>query len=65
MAVEEIGGNRREQERPKAEELSAESYLEDGASVPSLRQKGKTARKRDTYRMETENLETGRRKAKD
>ena len=44
--------------------MGFESHLEDGASAPSLKQREKTARNRDTRHMETKNLETGRRKAK-
>ena len=46
--------------KPSWDDLStgSESHLEDGASVPSVRQKGKAARKRHTRRMETQNLET-------
>ena len=40
LAVHEISGEREEQKQWKADELStgSESHLEDGASVPSLRQ---------------------------
>ena len=48
MAVEEIGGKREEQERRNADDLStsSESHLEDGASLPSLRQRRKIAKKK-------------------
>ena len=41
LEVEELGGKREEQEQRKADNLSrgSESYLEDGASLPSLRQR--------------------------
>ena len=45
LAVEEMNGKREEQERRKADDLStgSESHLKDG--LPSLRQRGKTAKK--------------------
>ena len=64
LVVEGIGGKREEQGQWKANiddlSTSAESHLEDGASVPSRK-----ARIRHIRHMETASLETEGRNAKD
>ena len=66
LTVEEIGGKREEQEQRKADSLStgSESHLEDGASLPSLRQRSKRAEESQTRRMETKTWKKKERRRK-